>query len=155
MITDKHRGHDIEFNISTEEWKCGDLALSNKSLAKLKAAIDVAAKERRRVRVPAYFLDERYRGGRYVHQIKKVTIVLLREGDRKADIKIDGDRGQQQVGLEELFPLDQKPNLEAFVAAKKREAMAEEEATKLHEDMNRMTAEAVREAVVKQAEESA
>lgn len=152
MIGDKHKGHEIVFDTATEEWKCGSLALSDKSLAKLKRSIDQATKERRKVSVEAYYMQERWRDDEVT--LKKVTIVLLREGDRKADIKI-GARERELVELRELYPLDQKEKLDTYMAAKKRESVARVQAEELMDSLVPMTAEAVREAVVRQAEEAA
>ncbi len=80
----KHRDFDVEFDVNTEEWKCGALALSNASLSKLKTAIDREGKKRRQVDVEALYLRERYWKGTYRNSLAVVKIVLLREGDQRS-----------------------------------------------------------------------
>ncbi len=108
-----------------------------------------------RVNVEALYLSEGYYGNNYKYEIWDCSIVLLREGDRKADVKVQGKRSQQQVGIDELFPLDQRKKLEAFIAAKKRAVAAEAEASDLQEGLEPYTGEAVREAVARRADEAA
>lgn len=148
-----HRDHEIIFDESTEEWKCGSLALADKSLAKLRSAIDRATKERRRVAVPALYLYERWNDE--VPKISEVTVVLLREGDRKADIKEKGKRGQEQIEVRSLYALDQRANLDAYIEAKKLAVAANRKANELEEGLEPLTAQAIREAVVLAAESAA
>jgi hypothetical protein len=143
MIRDTHREQEITFDTATEEWTCGALALADKSLAALKRAIDRASKERRRVNVAVLYLD--------YYKIRSVTIVLLREGDRKAEIKVVGEKLQQQVPLSDLYPLSERIKLEAFVAAKKAESAATIKASRLQERLCPITADAVRAQVVRDA----
>lgn len=150
MAKTDHKGHEIAFDEASEEWTCGSLALSDPSLKRLKASIDKASKQRRRVNVEAYQLTDYWRQG---VKLKKCTIVLLREGDRKADIKIERESGQSQADLCELYALDQKPALDAYIQARKAAVAAEEKAARLHENLEQLTAKAVREAVVRQAEQ--
>lgn len=151
----KHRDHDIEFDPRTEEWKCGALMLSDKSLSSLQKAIDRESKKRRRVSVEAYFLDEQYRGNRYVHEVLKCSIALLKDGDRNAYIKLDSKREQKLVSLRELYPLDQKTLLDAYVEAKNRAAVADADASEIQDKLSPYSAEGVREAVVQKADQAA
>lgn len=149
----EHRGHEIQFDTATELWKCGSLALADASLHKLQLAIDRESKRRRTVKVDVLYLKEHWRNGTY--EIKKATIVLLREGDRKADIKVAGERGQVQVGLGCLYPLDQKAKLDAYIAAKVKEQKATEHSSECEEKIEAITATAVREAVARAADDNA
>ncbi len=156
--TYKHRNYDIEFDVGAEEWKCGALALADKSLAKLKTAIDREGKKRRSVNVKVYHMDEGYSrrlGGRYVYTVREATITLILENDRKACIKTAGQRGTEQVEIQNLYSLDQKKALDAFIAAKERESRAQQEASDLQDRLEAMTAAAIREAAARKADEAA
>jgi hypothetical protein len=150
-----HRKQEITFDPATEQWKCGALALADKSLSKLKAAIDKESKNRRRVHIEALYMEEVYKSSRYVFVLKKCAITLLLENDRKANIKIEGKREPQQVELCELFTLDQRSNLEAFIAAKARAEKADAEASEIRDILQPLTASAVREAVAARSDEAA
>jgi len=144
-----HKKHEIRFNADTEEWCCDALALSDKSLAKLKGMIDREGKKRRGVNIRALYLEHGYRQfGRYAYRLHEATIVLLREDDRKATIRIDGKRDKEQVELRDLFPVEQRKEIDAFIAA----SDAAEEA---QEKLVAWTAEAVREFVARKAEDEA
>lgn len=146
-----HKTYEIVFDITSEEWKCGQLALSDKSLAKLKTAIDRAGKKRRQVNVAAIHLQDYFHNDRT--EIKNCTIVLLRDGDRKADVKYPRESGQSQVDICELYPPAARPKLETYVAAKKAAQKAEDDARKLQEKLEPLDAAAIRELVVRQEEE--
>lgn len=150
----KHRDFDIEFDVGSEEWKCGALGLSDKSLAKLKTAVDRAAKKRRQVDVAVLYLEEAYRSRDWTYKIKTATVVLIREGDRKADIKIDGERGNKQVDIGSLYALDQRKKLEAFITAKRKASEADDAASAAKDELSELSAAAIREAVVRDAEDA-
>jgi hypothetical protein len=155
--TVRYKTYDLAFNEGTEEWTCGDLALANKSLAGLKKAIDGESKKRRRVDIDVLYLHEGYRRGRWYPEIKPAKIVLLREGDRKADIKMVGASSQEQVEFNSLYPLSARKKLERFIAAEKKVTEAEQARDALKEETEplALTATCVREMVAKRAEEAA
>lgn len=150
-----HKGFDISFDVATEEWKCGALALSNKSLTALKKLIDREGKKRRQVNVEVLYLHEAYSHRDYAYKIQRATVVLLRDGDRKADIKVKGERGNVQVDIGELYALEERAKLEAYIAAKKREQKASDESSAASDALTALTAEAIREAAVRVAEDAA
>lgn len=153
----KHRDFDIEFDVATEEWRCGAMALANKSLSALKTMIDREGKKRRQVDIEVLYLHENYvhNASNYVYTIKRAVITLLLENSRQARIKINGARLTEQVDLGDLYPLDDRKKLEAFIDAKEVAAKAEQAASELQEALSPLTADAVREAVVRKADEAA
>lgn len=152
----KHRDFDVEFDVATEEWKCGALALSNKSLSALKIAIDREGKKRRQVDVEVLYLHEGYiHNGGYVYKIKSAVVTLLLENGRRARIKIEGERSTEPVDLHDLYPLGDRKKLEAFIVAKDRAAKAEQAAAELQEALKPLTESDIREAVIRKAEEAA
>ncbi len=45
----EHKGYDLKYRESEDSWHCFDLRLSNKSLARLKSAIDTVERDARRL----------------------------------------------------------------------------------------------------------
>ncbi len=146
-----HKTYEIVFDAATEEWKCGQLAMADKSLAKLKTAIDRAGKARRRVNVEALHLFDDYHSSKT--KLKRCTIVLIRDGDRKADVKYPRERGQSQVAIDELYAPSEQSKLDAYIAAKEAVQKAEAIAERLQEGLTALDAAAIREIVVRQEEE--
>lgn len=155
MITQRYKNHDVIFDDETEDWRCDDLALSNKSLKAIKSAIDKADKKDRQMAVPALYVEESYHND-HPAKLFDCTIVLMRIDRRpKANIKIAGKKGIEQVDLEELYPVSERKKVAAYVDVQNRRAVLEEQMENMKEDLVRITPELLRELVVKQADEAA
>lgn len=148
----EHQGFEIIFDGHAETWKCNAMALENKSLTVLKKSIDTENKRRRRVDVPALHLTESFRT--YVPTVKACRIVLLRTDDRHAEVKFDREKGQTYVDIGELFSLDQKPQIDEYIAAKKAANKAEANSKRKENRLKPMSAKIIREIVARSAEES-
>lgn len=150
-IAHKYKEFEIDFDQATEIWSCGVLALENKSLNALKKAIDKESKGRRTVNVPALYLYEEHNwGGPNKLHIKPVTITLIRERD-KAQVKL-ANKQSEQIDMSCLYAPSQRAALEAYVAAEKASADAQDRASKLQDKLVWLTAEAIREIVAQQAD---
>lgn len=150
-MRETYRGHEIAFDTETEEWKCGSLALSDLSLKALKRTIDKASKERRRVSVPAIYFETSWHE---IPVVKDCTIILLREGDRKADIKIDRKAGTTQVEIGNLYPLSARDEIAAVVEAETQMFAASKKSERLKDKLRPLSAKAIREIVARQADEA-
>lgn len=156
MITMKHRGHEITFSESDERWSCGDLGLSDASLAKLKVAIDRAAKQMRTVRVPALLVNGGYWRG--ASSMREVMITLLFENGRKARVEyLKPHKGGDKKGQEDvanLYPVSARDEVIEYLkkdgAALKALEVKEAAWSKLTD--SQLTAERIRELVVQQAD---
>lgn len=150
-----HREHAIEFDEATEIWSCGDLGLADKSLAKLKKLVDRDSKKMRRMRVPALLV---YAHWKEEATIRAVTITLLREGGRSAQVEwtdSDGDERKERVDVHDLYGPDLREEIVAYQEKRRAADAAEEiaDAAWAEIDQRRMSAERIREIVVQQAEE--
>lgn len=150
-----HREHAIEFDETTETWSCGDLGLADESLAKLKKLVDRDSKKMRRMRVPALLV---YAHWKEEATIKAVTITLLREGGRSAQVEWrDGedDERKERVDVHNLYDPNLRGAIVAYQAKRKTADDAEEIADAAWAEIQKsvMTAERIREIVVQQAEE--
>ena len=155
MITQRYKNHDVIFDDETEEWRCDDFALINKSLKALKGAIDRADKMERTMAVPALYIEESYHNDRPA-KLMDCTIVLMRiDRNPKANIKIAGKKGVEQVDLRELYPVSERKKVVAYVDVQNRRAALEKQMDDLKDDLTYITPEILRELVVKQADEAA
>ena len=155
MITQRYRDHDVVFDDETEEWRCDDFALVNKSLKALKGTIDRADKKNREMAVPALYVEESYYNDKPA-KLLDCTIVLMRiDRNPKANIKIAGKKGIEQVGLQELYPVSERKKVAAYVDVQNRRAILDKQMGELKDDLTRITPELLRELVVKQADEAA
>lgn len=154
MITQRYKNHDIIFDDETEEWRCDDFALTNKSLKALKGTIDRADKKNRTMAVPALYIDESYHNDRPA-KLLDCTIVLMRVDRRpKANIKIAGKKDIEQVELRELYPVAEREKVAVYVDVQNRRAALEKQMDELKDDLTCITPEILRELVVKRADEA-
>lgn len=148
----RHRKLEIYFDEDSEQWKCADLALASASLKTVKASIDKAMKERRRVSVPALHLEDA-RFNSHVAAMRTCIITSIREDERKADVRFGKEH--EVVYVRNLYAIDEQKKIEAYIEATKIVQAAHDRAEKLEDDLTHMTAEAIREAVAKSADDSA
>jgi hypothetical protein len=155
MITQRYKNHDVVFDDDTEEWRCDDLALSDKSLKVLKGAIDRADKKDRTMAVPAVYVEESYHNDRPA-KLLDCTIVLMRADRRpKANIKIVGRKGIENVELRELYPAFEREKVAAYVDVQNRRAALDKQMDELKDDLTPLTPELLRELVTRQADDAA
>lgn len=152
-VKQTHKGHEIYFNETSEEWVCDAFGLANKSLKTIRSAIDRADKKQRSMAVPALYLPRSYWEP---PELSECMIVLLRtDGRSNAHIKIKGRDDTDRVELEELYPLSERKKLEAYMAVQKQVFEANKKAEALQEKLVPFTPEKLREAIVQQADEAA
>lgn len=147
-----HKGKTIIFDEATEQWKCEEFMLADPSLHKLKAAIDAESLKRRRVAVPVLWLHEQWRrSGPNLLKLKEATVVLLRDGDRKADIKVGSEK--HHIDMNDLYPVEQRAELLKLVTLKANEAAAVNAVAEQEERISSISAQEVREMAVRLADQ--
>lgn len=152
-VTVKHRGKTIELNEKTGEWSCAELALSDTSLPKIKAAIDKDAKEGRKMAVPALLVSG-HRYSQHPVKIEDVTITLILETGRRGScrVKRKGKSGTEQEDLNELYDPAHRNKLTAFMNMHNEALRMEEQADAMLRELDSFTVESVREAMVAKAD---
>jgi hypothetical protein len=156
MPAARHKDYDLRYDEASEQWTCAQLGLENSSLKALRAAIDRIDKKARTMAVPALYLKEDYWNDKV--QIVDCFITLIRADRRQpaANIKFKkSGKETEEAVLQNLYPPSAREKIEAYVAAKRREAAAKAEAEKILKETESFTPANLREAIVQQADEAA
>lgn len=117
ILQTEHKGFSIYWSETEDGWRCADLSLSDQSLAAIKRAIDARSAAERRANIRALWLRRIYRNNMLTVEDVTITIVCDPPGspNRSQYVWLDGaSDGRAKVGIDSLYPLGARPELEAI-----------------------------------------
>lgn len=146
-----HKGKTIKYDEADDVWRCTELEISDAKLSTVKNRIDNFSRSERRVDVDVLKI-ENSRWSDEKSGSKKVRVTVLceperRHGDDKGQTRecwvTGGNRERAKVYINELVPVEAKPELDAWIALDRAAKKAQGEADTALAKIKRHTAESL------------
>jgi ribosomal protein L21E len=145
-----YKGQTITFNEEKETW-FNDTVGEKKSLKAAKAAIDDVSRKDRQLGVKVLRIERSFKRGDEIMSVQETTVSILCEPHptyrgnpgEVTECWITDGKTRSRASIRDLYPLNARNDLEAWLDLNKKAAKAAQIARKFHDDIEAYNADTI------------